>query len=437
MLVYLKRQPNITGERCMRILGTLPTQVVATMTRPEVALLLCCARARVDAESAEQMSTLLQQHLDWPFLMQTALQHGVMPLLYQHLSTMCPEAIPTAALKQLREHFHRNAGYNLFLTRELLMVLHLLETHGIPALPFKGPTLAAFVYGHLALRQFGDLDILVHKQDIQRTKDLLTTHGYQLPLTRVQEEAILKYHYHYAFVRHDGRVHVEMHWAFTRRYWPVPLDFSCLWAHRTTLSLEGTTVSVFSPEELLLILCVHGSKDHWSILKWVCDVADLLRIHPTMDWGWVMERARTSGGIYILLLGLTLAHTLMGAVLPQEVVHRIQAAPVVSALATQVRTQLCARLNGLPWKNDWHTFNLRVRERVQDRVRYFLFGYLRECCQPLFSFPQLITPNAQDHALLTLPPQCAFFYYLFRPARLIVVHGLRLVTFLFKHLAGL
>jgi hypothetical protein len=238
-------------------------------------------------------------------------------------------------------------------------------------------------------------------------------------------------------VSNDDRIHVEVHWAFTRRYWPFPFDFACLWAHRTTISLEGTTVGIFSPEELLLILCVHGTKDRWAALKWVCDVAELLRIHPAMDWGRVMEQARTSGGIRTLLLGLSLAHTLLGADLPKDVEHRIQAAPVVHALAMQVRTQLCARLNGLPWKNDWHTFHLRVRERVQDRVRYFLFGYLRKCCQRLFSFPQLITPNAQDHALLPLPPQCAFFYYLFRPVRLIVVHGLRLVTFLFKHLAGL
>jgi len=53
----------------MRIVRTLPTQVAATMARPEVELLLCCAHTCVDAESAERISILLQQHLDWPFLM--------------------------------------------------------------------------------------------------------------------------------------------------------------------------------------------------------------------------------------------------------------------------------------------------------------------------------------------------------------------------------
>jgi len=84
------------------------------------------------------------------------------------------------------------------------------------------------------------------------------------------------------------------------------------------------------------------------VLKWVCDVAELLRIHPAMDWEWVMKQARTSGVVRMLFLGLSLAHHLLGAVLPKDMEHRMQAAPVVHALAAQVRTQLCASLNGLP-----------------------------------------------------------------------------------------
>jgi hypothetical protein len=391
----------------------------------------------MDAQSAARLNVLLRQDLDWLYLISTALQHGVMPLLYQSLRTVGSDAVPTAALTQLRTHFHANARYNLFLTGELLQVLHLLEIHGIPALPFKGPTLAAAVYGKLTLRQYSDLDILVHKQDIPHVKTLLTAHGYQLPLTRAQEEAIWKHHYHYAFVREDGRVMVEMHWAFTRRYWPVPLDLAHVWAQPALVALAGRSVHSFPPEELLFILCVHGSKERWTLLKWVCDVAALLHTYQALDWGRIMEQARTAGGVRMLLLGLSLAHSLLGAALPQGVVHRIQADPVVHALAAQVRAQLCASLHGLPGEMDSHTFYLRVRERLQDRGRYLLFGYLRDCCQPLLSFSHLITPNAQDQALLSLPSPFAFCYYLLRPMRLLVVHGRRLVTFMLKHLPGL
>ncbi len=177
---------------------------------------LLCAHC-LDAASAARLGALLQHDLDWSHVLSAALQHGVMPLLYQHLRSLGPDVFPPAVLTQLRAHFYANVGATLFLTGELLRLLQLLETHGIPARPFKGPTLAVSVYGHLALRQFSDLDILVHKADLPRLTALLTTHGYQLPLTRAKAAALWKHHYHYAFVRQEGRVLVEMHWAFTRR----------------------------------------------------------------------------------------------------------------------------------------------------------------------------------------------------------------------------
>lgn len=420
----------------MRHVPIRPAPGAATRLQPEVALLLCCARTGLDAVTAERFHVLLQHDLDWSHVLSAALQHGVMPLLYRHLQTLGPEVIPAAVLTQLRAHFYANVGSTLVLTGELLRLLQLLETHGIPARPFKGPTLAVSVYGHLALRQFNDLDILVHKADLPRLTALLITHGYQLPLTRAKAAALWKHHYHYAFVWEESRVLVEMHWAFTRRYWPVPLDPAFLWACPAPVSLTGTIVRTFSPEALLLILCVHGAKERWTLLKWVCDVAELLRRHPTLAWEAVMEHARASGGVRILLLGLSVAQHLLGAVLPQEMVHRIQADPVVQALTVQVRAQLCASLHGLPGTMDRHTFYLRTRERVQDRLRYFLFGYLRECSLLLLSSAHLLTPTAQDQPLLPLPPRWAFVSSLLRPVRLVVVHGWRLVTALLKHLPG-
>ena len=80
-------------------------------------------------------------------------------------------------LDQLRDDFNDNSRRNLFLTRELLNLLTLFETHQIPAIPFKGPVLAASVYGNLALRQFSDLDLIIHKQHVAKARELLVSAG--------------------------------------------------------------------------------------------------------------------------------------------------------------------------------------------------------------------------------------------------------------------
>jgi len=63
-----------------------------------------------------------------------------------------------------------NAARNVFLTNKLFEILNLFKKNDILALPFKGPVLAESVYGDLSLRQFVDLDILVHNHDAISTK---------------------------------------------------------------------------------------------------------------------------------------------------------------------------------------------------------------------------------------------------------------------------
>src|SRR5215475_4413533 len=117
--------------------------------RPEVELLICCAQTSIASERALRIQDLLEQDLDWSYLVHTASRHGVMPLLYHSLRTVCPDAVPQAVFAQLRVHFLVNADHNQLLTQELLMILHVLESHGIPAIPYKGPTLAVAVYGSI------------------------------------------------------------------------------------------------------------------------------------------------------------------------------------------------------------------------------------------------------------------------------------------------
>src|SRR4029453_7722423 len=103
----------------------LPHTHMPPGTRPEIALLLYCARTRVDSEHVEQIRTLLREDINWQYLMQAAQAQGVTPLLYRSLQTNCREAVPQTFLSQLRRHFHANALHNLFLASELLKIFRL------------------------------------------------------------------------------------------------------------------------------------------------------------------------------------------------------------------------------------------------------------------------------------------------------------------------
>jgi len=94
---------------------------------PEEELLLCCARTAMDSERAERIRALLSKDINWEYLIQTAVRHGVMPLFYRSLNASCPEALPKAILDHLRLYFYANDFNNRFLTKELLRLLNLFE----------------------------------------------------------------------------------------------------------------------------------------------------------------------------------------------------------------------------------------------------------------------------------------------------------------------
>ncbi len=376
---------------------------------PKEELLLCCARCHMTPEQGERMRALVEAKPNWGFLVSMAHRHGLTPLFYWHLQSICADSVPQNTLKHLRDHFHANARRNLFLTAELIKVLNIFEDHEVPAIPFKGAVLANSLYGNLAFREFNDLDVLVHREDVLRVKDLLLSVGYrpEIDLTRVQESAYMRTECEYNFRLDDGRVRVEIHWEFAPRYFSFTFDHGPLWKNVARTTLGGIQIRTLSPEDLLLVLCVHGGQHLWGSIGWVCDVSELIRVHRAMDWNRVMDQAKRAGMKRMLHLGLYLAIDLLQADIPQVMLDRVRSDQSVHKLARQVREKLFFEGN---LRNEtiegWRlkSIDLKMRERLRDRIKY---------CYRL-----LVTLNIGDWSVISLPPVLFPLYYAIRPIRL-------------------
>ena len=376
--------------------------------RPEHELLICCARTSRTSGTNARIEALLGEEIDWGYLLPTAHVHGMAPLLYWHLDAASPEAIPEDAFDYLRDHFRANSLQNLLLAGELVRLLKLLGARGIPTVPYKGPALAASVYGNLALRQFIDLDLIVHRRDVPKVKELLVTLGYrpQYRLTPPQEAALLGSRGTYVFTRDDGKSTVELHWEIVEHL-SSPLDLERLRGRLRYAPLGGELVPMLSPEDTLLILCAHGFKHLWERLGWVCDVAELIRSYPDMQWGWIVTRAEALGGERMLLLGLLLANDLLGASLPGWLLQKAHGDPMVKALAKRVCRRLFRGAEGFAglFEGDayFRPLHLKMKERLVDKLRYCVRATI---------------PNVEDWKLLPLPGFLFPLYYALRPIRL-------------------
>lgn len=360
----------------------------------------------MDESHAAQITALATQTMDWERLVYLSIGHGVAPLLYRSLNAVRPVGVPSSVMERFRNKAQEIAGRNLLLATELLGLLDLLNTNGISVMPYKGPALACQVYGELRLRSFRDLDILVRRIDVPKVRNLLAENGYQpkLTMTASKERAILRSECDEVFTGTGGRI-LEVHWAITPPYFSFQLDTEDLFARSTKIELLGKSVLAPAPEDLLLILSVNGAKDMWNRLEFICRVAELLHRYPEMHWPSIFSRARELGADRMLLLGLFLAHQLLGASLPAEVLLRFQQSKILWGMANQVSERLFVRPEDVPSQFELTRFRLRTRERLRDRFSY--------------CFKRALSPTYKDLENLSLPPSLEFLYPLVRPFRLI------------------
>jgi hypothetical protein len=362
-------------------------EFLSTNLHPEEQLLLCCARTQMDASHAEQIATLLQDGIDWSYLLQVAFRHNVAPLLFRSLEAVAPAAVPEAVRAELKEQIQVNIQGNLFLTKELLNLLTLFERQRIPVIPYKGPVLAAAVYGDLGLRPSNDLDILVHERDILPAMDLLVSHGYQMirPSSIAQLEKSLQasrinqliqnslWAYQLIFSHPERQGIVELHWRIMPKY-VFPNSPGRLWENLRPVTLGGATVFTFAPENLLWFLCIHGAKHQWKRLGWLCDIAELIRAYPNLNWDQVLAQAMKLGIERRLYLGLLLVSCMLRTPLPAGVENRIHSTPQMTTLAQQVIEKVfdgSEPATRFPYLERF-VFQLRAMDHISDRGRYLL-----------------------------------------------------------------
>lgn len=316
------------------------------MSSPEVSqmhvegrLLVLCARTTFSEFVRVEVEDLLVQSIDWESVWRLSRIHGVAPLVYRTLSSICPASVPPAIHDSFRRHIQANALLNTWLAKELATLLEALAAKGVHAIPFKGVTLAQSAYGDLSLRECAELDLIVEQASIPQASQVLWSKGYQ-PISQDMESGNELTKPCPFFQKKNGIVAVNLQWAMTRPHFGFRLDGREFWDRLKPIHLPTKTVMGLCPEDLLILLCVHGSKHAWEQLKWTCDVAELVRRRPALDWSRILFQADEWGCRKMVMLGLAMARTLLDATLPRAVLHEIDADADISTLVCRMPKQL-------------------------------------------------------------------------------------------------
>lgn len=377
------------------------------LVSPEKRLLVCCARTKVEAPVAQEIRELCAAPLDWEFVVNEAAVNSILPLVARQTSAVAPDIAPPAQIDRLTKAARANALRSLTLTAELIKITDLLHNEGIRAMPYKGPVLAVQAYGDVALREFEDLDIILGQRDMASVNEIAKNLGYRPQHAWVfdsdRRSAVVPGEYDY---RDQARgMVVEFHTELTLRHFPVRPDLDEMSRRLVPVMLSGHEIRTFAPEDMLPLLCIHGSKDFWERISWIADISEFVRSHPKLDWETVFLRANALRAGRMLRLGLSLAAKLLSAPLPEEVSASVRSDSVAEVVASEIVQRHLAR----------ETRERGAGERFQFRRRMVagaIAGWR-------YSLRLATLPADEDSAAMRLPRQLAPLYALMRPFRLL------------------
>jgi len=377
---------------------------------PELQLLLACARAQLNPAAAGEVVSAAAQPLDWLKVIDLASGHGLGPILswqvQQHAMARVPETIRLCLIERFRAQTIRNFE----LTRELLEILSVLEKSGVSALAFKGPVLAQQLYGHLSLREFLDLDILVAPTHASTVIALLSTKGFdpQFILTRQQFTRFQGIRSQMGLYHATKRALVEVHWALLTLGYTFSPAAEIAWESTQTISIAGRVVETFSHETQLLFTCVHQAKHNWSRLGWLMDLAALIRQSPAMNWQRIQRRAGSFGTARMIRVSLQLVQLLFHVTLSVGIAEWV----TQDACSNKIAEKILKRLLSADTKADQPMpldplFQASM-ESLADRAFYW--------------FDTMLRPTPLEWALLPLPDSLYALYYPIRVGRLLCKH---------------
>ena len=347
-------------------------------------LLRLLARTQLHPDQVDRVKQQVQHHkVSWEAVIRSAFFHGVQPLVQKNVLAVCPEDLPAGMISELNDMSRTAAFYNLFLTKELGRLIHLLNNRDVRVLALKGPVLAKVAYGNLNLRTYGDLDILIPRKDFSKVEGILAEEHYEprekvSGLSGLRQALYLWQTGQYSFKRGADVFHIDLHTAIMPPLYTYATNFDQLWNRAEKVRLLDLELPVCQPEDMLHILCYHGVKNRWEALKHVCDVAELLRARSDLDWDSAVHRAYRTRGERILYLGLYMAHSILDAPIPADIKQKIAKQPMIEQIAAPLVERMSQSMNpGIMEFGKRFHFHMSIQDTIISRVRYGGFALLR------------------------------------------------------------
>jgi hypothetical protein len=309
---------------------------------PELSLMAACCRWPPSAERDEAVRACAAAAIDWDGFGKLVARHRVGGLVHDGLK-QAGVAPPPELAGELAGEASDIARRNLAFAAECMALETMLEEAGADHLFIKGATLNILAYGTLALKKACDIDLLVDAAAYGEAVGLVERRGYrcEIPGPDPAREEILawaKRHKHTLWTR--AGITLELHASLVDNP-PLLPGLSVRSPRQSVEVAPGMALPTLAKDELFAYLCAHGATHGWSRLKWLADLAALLKHEDEAEILRLHRRSEELGGGRSAGQALLLCAILFGMRLPaplEEKLRRDRAIRMLVRIALKTAT---------------------------------------------------------------------------------------------------
>ena len=230
----------------------------------------------------------------WPAILDDSRCHGLVPLLCRAIESRSDWKVPTETATELRRATAGIAAKNLLLADELRQVLLAAQKGGLDCIPLRGVALGSQLYGSVAARPTGDIDLFVRRNQLGEIRELFSELGY----CEAEARSGFALEFYYAlelFKERHGTVIAEPRWTLAYPPHTDRLTLESVRPRCTKTEIVGVPAVSLSCEDLIVHLCLHLLHHHRGApFLWIYELDRLMR---SADVNWsvlisVVQQAR-------------------------------------------------------------------------------------------------------------------------------------------------
>jgi hypothetical protein len=307
----------------------------------EFRLLIECCRWSFAGGNDRQFRELAGK-ADWPRFVQLSRRHRVQGLVQRCLREL-PLPVPSEPAAPLSADAAAIAEHNLRAARQSALLLEAFTAAGIPLIFLKGLTLSKLAYGDPFVKMSQDIDVLVPRASITGASAALERLGFRLEMPTVPASSADLERWHRqrkeSVWRSPEWLMLDLHSRLADSHELIPA-ISAGSPQQWVEFAPGVVLPTLATDELFAYLCVHGASSAWFRLKWVADLAALLKDSGPGEIERLYKRSQQLGAGRAVAQALLLVAATFGTTAGSDLEQRLAGKAANRWLASAAWSQL-------------------------------------------------------------------------------------------------